>query len=101
MQISTSIGQFKHSFYINTSESFKFSKIQKKGNKMNNSNILNTEAAGRYLGGADSPISIRSMQRYRHQGIGPKFKLIGKQVRYRKSDLDEYLDECTCASTST
>jgi hypothetical protein len=67
---------------------------------MNNSNILNTESAGRYLGGADSPISIRSMQRYRHQGIGPKFKLVGKQVRYTQSDLDEYLDECTRTTPS-
>jgi hypothetical protein len=62
--------------------------------------IFNEKQAGEYLGGAETPISVRSMQRYRQEGCGPKFRKIGgRTIRYLQSDLDEYLDECTCAST--
>jgi hypothetical protein len=62
--------------------------------------IFNEKQAGEYLGGAETPISVRSMQRYRQEGCGPQFRKIGgRTIRYLKSDLDEYLDECTCTGT--
>lgn len=49
-------------------------------------------AAGRYLGGDDDPISDRTMQRWRQEGTGPAFVVIGSRlIRYRKSDLDAYM----------
>lgn len=59
-------------------------------------NFLTEEMAGKYIGGTEAPISTRTMQRYREEGIAPRHILVGKQVRYRQSDLDAYLKERTC-----
>jgi predicted DNA-binding transcriptional regulator AlpA len=67
---------------------------------MENLKIFNEQQAGEYLGGSETPISVRSMQRYRQEGSGPKFRIIGgRTIRYLQSDLDEYLDERICKST--
>lgn len=63
--------------------------------------LFDEEAAGKYIGGSDSPISTRTMQRWRLEGMGPIYVKLGRLVRYRQSDLDSYLDSNTCSSTST
>ncbi len=39
--------------------------------------------------------SAPTLERNRHFGIGPKFVKMGGIVRYRRSDLDAYIDACT------
>ena len=68
----------------------------KPGGTMNTQTILlTTDEAGEVLG-----LSPRTLERYRVTGEGPRFKKIGRWVRYAPSDLDEWLDECTRDSTS-
>lgn len=62
--------------------------------------ILDEVAAGKRLGGDDEPIKPRTLQRWRLEGIGPKYLKLGKLVRYRQSALDEYLVSCERSSTS-
>lgn len=38
-------------------------------------------------------ISVRTLRRMRAEGRGPKFSFIGRQVRYRADDLDEWVRE--------
>ena len=57
--------------------------------------LLTTNAAAAVLG-----LSPRTLERYRVTGEGPRFKKIGRWVRYVPSDLDEWLDGCTRESTS-
>lgn len=65
-----------------------------------NSVLYDEEAAGKYIGGTASPISSRTMQRWRLEGVGPTYVKLGRLVRYRQSDLDDFLDESSCTSTS-
>jgi hypothetical protein len=45
-------------------------------------------------------LSVRTLQKHRINGSGPKFhKLVGA-VRYRFSDLEEWSDSCRRSSTS-
>jgi|TARA_B110001469_G_C9351311_1_gene185039 DNA transposition AAA+ family ATPase len=62
--------------------------------------IMDEQAAARYLGGEDSPISARTMERWRVEKTGPTYVMIGngRLVRYRKSDLNEYLQDCVRVS---
>ena len=53
--------------------------------------IFDEKGAGRYVGGEAKPISPRTFQRWRQQGLGPKFCRVGNQIRYRQRDLDEWL----------
>lgn len=63
--------------------------------------LFNEEAAAEYLGGAASPISVRTMQRWRLEGAGPSFIKLGRLVRYRQSDLDDFIQGHRIDSTST
>lgn len=56
--------------------------------------------AGRYLGGNERPIPPRTLQRWRQEGTGPAFLKIGRLIRYRQRDLDDFLDRSVRASTS-
>ena len=68
---------------------------------MNTQNTLYDEqAAGRYIGGTNSPVSARTLQRWRLEGGGPVFVKLGRLVRYRQSDLEHFLDERARTSTS-
>ena len=68
---------------------------------MNTQNTLfDEEAAGRYIGGANSPVSSRTLQRWRLEGVGPVFVKLGRLVRYRQSDLEHFLNERARTSTS-
>ena len=55
------------------------------------------EAAAAYLG-----ISPRTLQRNRVTGgdAGPPYLKVGRLCRYRKADLDRWLDGCLRSSTS-
>jgi Helix-turn-helix domain len=65
------------------------------------SNPLFSEGqAANYLGNEEHPFSVRTLQRWRVEGIGPKFAKLGQSVRYRQSDLDAYLEGCIRQSTS-
>jgi hypothetical protein len=62
--------------------------------------MFNEYEAGRYLGGDANPIAVRTLQRKRLQGDGPPFVKIGGAVRYRRSDLDQYIAQRRRLSTS-
>lgn len=62
--------------------------------------LLNEIQAGRYLGGKATPVSARTLQRWRMEGVGPLFVRIGRLVRYRRTDLDEWLAARIRQSTS-
>ena len=50
--------------------------------------LLNEEQAGQYVGGL-SPVTL---QTWRSRGDGPPFLKVGRLVRYRRSDLDAWLE---------
>lgn len=64
------------------------------------SDFFDEHLAGEYIGGKESPIPVRTLQRWRLEGLGPRFHKLGKAVRYKKSDLDKYIDSCSRQSTS-
>lgn len=57
--------------------------------------ILTVSEAAQYLGLAQS-----TLNKWRCFGDGPRFLKLGKAIRYRKSDLDKFLDEHRVESTS-
>ena len=56
---------------------------------------LNTAQAAEYLG-----LSPTTLEKLRCAGTGPKFAKLGRAVRYRSSDLEEYLNKRMVSSTS-
>ena len=40
-------------------------------------------------------VSISTFRRWRYEGIGPKFIRIGGILRYRQSDVDEFIQKHT------
>ena len=48
--------------------------------------------AGKYLGGTNAPIGVRTMQYWRATGTGPIFRKIGRHIRYAREDLDAFLN---------
>jgi hypothetical protein len=62
--------------------------------------VFGERDAGEYLGGERHPVSERTLQRWRLEGVGPKFLKLGRLVRYRKSDLDRWADAQLRTSTS-
>lgn len=52
------------------------------------------EAAERY------GISVRTFQAWRVKGSGPSYCKIGRSVRYRQSDLNDFIKKCVTGSTS-
>jgi excisionase family DNA binding protein len=45
-------------------------------------------------------LSRRTLERLRVSGLGPKFVKCGRSVRYRQSDLDEWISRRVVGSTS-
>ena len=45
-------------------------------------------------------VSVRTLQRWRVEGRGPKFVKIGKLVRYQEGAAATYVESCTRQSTS-
>lgn len=56
----------------------------------NDDTLFETPAAARYIGS-----SVPTLVRWRQIGEGPAFIKSGRAVKYRKSALDRYLDDCT------
>lgn len=48
--------------------------------------LLTTEQAAQYLGLAKS-----TLQNQRSAGVGPRFKRLGRAVRYVRAELDEFI----------
>ena len=63
--------------------------------------LYNEQAAAAYLGGALTPLSTRTMQRWRFEGFGPSYIKLGRLVRYRQSDLDAFIQNYRFESTSS
>lgn len=45
-------------------------------------------------------ISVRSLERWRVAGVGPRYIKVGRQVRYDEQDIQAWLDERRRVSTS-
>ena len=45
-------------------------------------------------------ISVRTLERHRGAGTGPRFCRLGRLVRYRECDLEEWLGRSLHSSTS-
>jgi len=61
-------------------------------------NLLNTQKAAQYLFGADGKKG--TLEQWRYLKKGPKFRKIGRLVRYAESDLIEYLEQQARSGTS-
>ena len=57
--------------------------------------LLTTEEAAAWLS-----LRPRTLECYRNRGEGPRFRKIGRWVRYLESDLDDWLEKCVRVSTS-
>jgi excisionase family DNA binding protein len=55
---------------------------------------LRTKQAARYLG-----LSHRTLEDWRQTGGGPRFLKLGRAVRYRIRELDQFADERLFANT--
>lgn len=64
-----------------------------------NETLLNTRAAAAYVG-----LSHKTLERFRSEGTGPAYVKAGPgrraRVRYRKADLDAWLEQQTFTSTT-
>jgi excisionase family DNA binding protein len=45
-------------------------------------------------------LSVRTLERHRVAGTGPRFARLGRLVRYRQSDIDEWVQSSLRTSTS-
>jgi predicted DNA-binding transcriptional regulator AlpA len=63
--------------------------------KFDSINLLTTKQTADLLG-----LKFNSLEIWRLQGKGPKYRKIGRLVRYAESDILEYLDSQTRTSTS-
>lgn len=61
-------------------------------------NLLNTEQAAKFIFGPDGKKG--TLEQWRYRKVGPKFRKIGKLVRYAEADLVEYLDQQARTGTS-
>lgn len=59
------------------------------------SNLLTTREAAARLG-----LSTTTLEIWRWRGTGPKFRKLGKAVRYTKEDLDAFIEAATRTNTS-
>lgn len=62
---------------------------------MHNDKLLRNKPAAAYIGWAPSTLA-----KSRISGNGPPFLKVGKNILYRISDLDEWLESKKCFSTS-
>jgi predicted DNA-binding transcriptional regulator AlpA len=57
--------------------------------------LLNQKQAARILG-----LSVRTLERYRITGTGPRYVRLGRLIRYRPNDLKEWIERNLRNSTS-
>ena len=62
--------------------------------------LLTEAQAAIFFGNEEQPFSVRTLQRWRVEGFGPKFIKLGKSVRYRQSDLEKFVSNGCCTSTT-
>lgn len=55
---------------------------------------LTPQQAGQYIN-----LSPRTLEKMRSDGGGPRFRKLGKRIRYTKADLDSWADSRACDST--
>lgn len=65
------------------------------GKPMTTDRLLNTQQAANMLG-----LSPNTLNQWRHDGRPPRFRKLGKAVRYLESDLLEYIEQKARESTS-
>lgn len=64
--------------------------------KMTNLNYLTPKQAAAYLN-----LSVKTLEKWRHEGKGPSFKRFGnRKIMYSVDDLQSYADSNTFSSTS-
>lgn len=51
------------------------------------SGLMPPKIAAKYLG-----VSVRCLEDWRYKGYGPAFIHLGRHVRYRRSDVDDWLN---------
>ncbi|MBO9377416.1 helix-turn-helix domain-containing protein [Sphingomonas histidinilytica] len=56
---------------------------------------VDTEKAAEYLG-----LATNTLEKMRVHGTGPKFAKLGRAVRYRVADLEDYIAARVVSSTS-
>ena len=57
--------------------------------------LLDQKTAAKLLG-----LSVRTLERHRVAGTGPRFARLGRLVRYRENDLIEWIDKNLRNSTA-
>lgn len=57
--------------------------------------LLDQKQAAQILG-----LSVRTLERHRLAGTGPRYARLGHLIRYRQSDLEDWIDSNLRASTS-
>ena len=62
--------------------------------------LVAEERAGEIIGGAERPISKRTLQSWRLRGVGPPYIKCGRSVRYDVTELYRWLESRKCTSTS-
>ena len=67
---------------------------------MQTDQLFDAAATGAYIGGNDKPIAVQTLAIWRCHGDGPKFLKVGRLVRYRQRDLDDWLAQGRRSSTS-
>ena len=55
--------------------------------------LLTTEQLAEFL-----QIPLTSLYQWRHKGLGPKGIKVGKYIRYRRRDVDAWLDDRTATT---
>lgn len=69
--------------------------VEKGQNQPNQDQLFKENEAAEFL-----CCSVRSLQKWRVTGGGPKFVRLNTSIRYRLRDLIEYIDQNTVGSTS-
>jgi len=52
--------------------------------------VMTVEQAANYLG-----LAVSTLNKWRCLGDGPVFIKMGRAVRYRRRDLEKYIEKCT------
>lgn len=63
-------------------------------------NLVEEKRAGEIIGGAERPISKRTLQSWRLRGVGPPYIKCGRSVRYDVTEINRWLESRKCMSTS-
>ena len=66
--------------------------MRKKSDQLGCNSLITDKQAALYLSISENWLRQARMDRYREQALGPPFIRIGRAVRYRISDLDEWLE---------